>query len=96
MNVSGPGLNPFQHTQFKVKDRLKDMPDDDLIQKGRESANASKGAEAAAFVREIKDSVKKEALIQEIFEIFGKLDQSSAQAYDAMSGFVEGITMIKH
>ena len=96
MNVSGPGSNQFLHTQFEVKDELRDMPDDVLIQKGRESANASKGAEAAAFVREINNRVKKDALIKEILDIFGKLDQSSPQAYDAINSFIEGITMIRH
>ena len=94
MNISGS--IPMHHRQFEVKDELRDMPDDVLIQKGRECANASKGAEAAAFVRAIRAQTKKDDLTKEILDIFGKLDQSSSQAYDAMSSFIEGITMIGH
>lgn len=89
MNVSS--LNPNHYPQFEVKDQLKDMSDDLLIQKGRDCANASKGAEAAAFVRAVKDPVKKEALINEFLEIFAQLDPSSDQGYDTMSSFVQGL-----
>jgi hypothetical protein len=82
--------------QYKNEKRPADkqISDETYMEKAIECANAKRGAEAAAFVKVIKDQGKRDAITLKVFDIFGKLDQSSPEAYDATKGFVWGITSV--